>query len=165
MRSIVVAFILATSAAYAIEITEVQTKMNPPMPGFTPIDQVSPDNTADHRSAFSQIVARTEDRKAAMLITTQRMARVKVEMVKRIETDITNKKFAVIVTSDGAIERRPVRVLATAHVKPKKPESKNAPIDGSHAAAAAAGALAAAAAAAAIAKAKGPKQNQPKGAP
>lgn len=163
MRSLtVVAIILAAASTSAIEIKNVRTKIQPtrislpPMPVDTALDdedaeQPEPAEPADPRSAFSQILARQQDR----AIHTQRTARVKGEILSRIDTDATGKQTAKIIRPDGSIESRPIKTLHTARLKPPAPAAS--PIDGSHAAAAAAGAIAAAAAAAAIAKKRGPK--------
>lgn len=177
MRSLTaIAIILAAASASAIEIKEQRIRIDPPriaLPPPSPIppmpvapavsdveaDQPEPAKPADPRSAYAQILARQQDR----AIHTQRTARVKGEILSRIDTDAKGAQTAKIIRPDGLIESRPIKMLHTARLKPPAPESP--PIDGSHAAAAAAGALAAAAAATAIAKAKGPKQTQPKGIP
>jgi len=91
--------------------------------------------------------------RAAMPVATQRMARAKAEVVARIEADAkTGRKTAVIIRADDTVERRPVRVLATARVRPAPPPKHEPPLDAGHAAAAAAGAAAALAAAKALKK-------------
>ncbi len=161
MRSItVIAIVLAAASASAIEIMDQKTRLNPRRPELPPMplestlddpaDQPEPAKPADPRSAFAQVVSRQQDR----AIHTQRTARVKGEILSRIETDAKGKQTAKVIRADGSIEMRPIKTLHTARLKPPAPAAS--PIDGSHAAAAAAGALAAAAAAA-IAKKRGTK--------
>ena len=126
----------------------------PPMPAPTAI--VAP---ADPTSAFAQIRARQaarQERVGATAISTQRMARVQGEMLAAIETDKAGNKTAKIVHTDGTVELRQLRVLATARVKPPAAPAPS-PVTARDAAAAAAGAAAGAAAAAAAIKKRGKK--------
>jgi len=168
MRSLTaIAIILAAASASAIEIKEQRIRIDPPriaLPPPSPIppipvaqaiaedeaEQPEPAKPADPRSAYAQILSRQQDR----AIHTQRTARVKGEILSRIDTDAKGKQTAKVIRADGSIEMRPIKTLHTARLKPPAPAAS--PIDGSHAAAAAAGALAAAAAAA-IAKKRGTK--------
>ena len=138
----------------------------PPDPAAGLVEEAAPALTP-RQLKIADIAARTaarEAERAAMPVATQRMARAKSETVARIETDAkTGRKTAVIIRADDTIERRPVRVLATARVLPKAPPQAEPLLDGTHAATAAA-AFAAGAAAAAAAAAKKKKASAPSGA-
>jgi hypothetical protein len=109
---------------------------------------------------MAEIAARTAARQAAldaMPVYTQKMQRVRGVLLAGIETDPkTGAKTAKIVRPDGSIEIRPLKVLATARIQPKKPEKEKNPLDGSHAASGAAGAVLGAAAALALKKTSAP---------
>lgn len=113
---------------------------------------------ADPTDAFAQVKARVAAREAAreaarlaMPVATQRMERVRGEMLAGISTDAKGNKTAKIVRADGTVEMRPLKVLHTARVQlaKDKPKNKELPIDSGHAAAAVAGAALYAAASAA----------------
>jgi hypothetical protein len=108
-----------------------------------------PVETPDAGDAFAQIAARAAER----AITTQRIARVKGEMLASIETDGKGNKTAKILHEDGTVEMRKLKVMHTARILPKKPEKKEQPLDASDAASAAAGIALGAAAALAAKKA------------
>lgn len=99
-------------------------------------------------TGFGQAAARARDRS----VVTQRMARVKGEMLAAIEPDGRGGKIAKVVRPDGSVEMRPLRVLYTARVKPPAPAKPGIPRAAENGAAAAAGAVAGAAAAIAIKK-------------
>jgi hypothetical protein len=107
---------------------------------------------------MAEIAARTAARQAAldaMPVYTQKMQRVRGELLAGIDTNPkTGAKTAKIVRPDGSIEIRPLKVLATARIKPKEPSKEDPPSNGGRAAAAAAGAVAGAAAVAAAAAVK-----------
>lgn len=143
--------IIASGCGLALAASAAVTPPAPPDPADPSTWGSPPPLTVVEAPAtgFGRAAAR-----ARAVTATQRMARVKGEMLAGIEPDGKGGKIAIVVHPDGRTERRPLRVLYTARVKPPAPPAPALPPAAKTAATAAAGAIAGAAATAALRKNK-----------